>query len=243
MEKILAVIATAAWSIPKPVAGRFPADGSGLERYAAVFKGVEINSTFYRHHRATTFRGWADAVPDSFRFAVKLPRAISHERRLKDIGDVFRCFLQEISPLDGKLGPLLCQLPPKLAFDQGDAEPAFAAMRSIYAGPIGIEVRHRSWASDPAIGLLDRYRIDRVFADPALVWQIGDFPEPPRYVRLHGKPKLYYSPYSIAEIHTILEILGPESWCVFDNTASGSAAVDALTMLDKYSQQVSAEAL
>lgn len=64
MERFLPIIATAAWSIPKPVADRFPKEGSGLERYAAVFKGVEINSTFYRRHRSTTFERWAAAVPD-----------------------------------------------------------------------------------------------------------------------------------------------------------------------------------
>jgi uncharacterized protein YecE (DUF72 family) len=233
VEKSLPIIATAAWSIPKVVVDRFPAGGSGLERYAAVFQGVEVNSTFYRHHRASTFERWANAVPEDFRFAVKLPREITHERRLKDVSGVFQSFLEEISPLNLKLGPLLCQLPPNFAFDGEVAETAFAAMRSVHSGPIALEVRHKSWASDPAMALLDRHRVDRVLADPAVVWQIGDFPEPPRYVRLHGKPKVYYSHYTAAEIEAFLEKLAADSWCVFDNTASGAAAADALTMLDR----------
>ena len=239
VESFLPIIATAAWSIPKNVADRFPSGGSGLERYAAVFKGVEINSTFYRHHRTTTFERWAKAVPKDFRFAVKLPREITHRRKLKDIDEVFRSFLAEISPLDGKLGPLLCQLPPNLAFHQDDAEAALGAMRSAHSGPLVIEVRHKSWASDAAMALLARHRIDRVFADPEIVWQIGDFQEPPRYVRLHGKPKIYYSHYAASEIEAVLQELAADSWCVFDNTASGAAAEDALAMLDQCSRLLS----
>ncbi|WP_428425363.1 DUF72 domain-containing protein [Pararhizobium sp.] len=226
------IIATAAWSIPKAVASRFPQEGSGLARYAAVFNGVEINSTFYRRHRATTFERWASAVPDNFRFAVKLPGEITHTRRLKNVGGAFRVFLGDISPLDGKLGPLLCQLPPSLTFDERDAETAFETMRTAHQGPIVLEARHKSWADDRAFAVLKRFSISRVLADPAPVWQVADFPLPIEYVRLHGTPKLYYSSYSDEELRSFRGVLGPGSWCVFDNTTSGAAAQNALRMLD-----------
>lgn len=228
----LPIIATAAWSIPKAIAGRFPGEGTGLSRYASVFRGVEINSTFYRHHKPSTFARWVESVPEDFRFAVKIPREITHARRLRDIRAGFAVFLQEIAPLGGKCGPLLCQLPPSLSFGRDDAERAFEAMRTAYAGPVVIEVRHRSWASEAAMAMLERYSIDRVLADPALVWQITDFPHPPRYVRLHGKPQVYYSSYTEAEIRAFAELLAADSWCVFDNTASGAAGENALTMLE-----------
>ncbi len=225
------VIATAAWSIPRAVAAAFPEEGSGLARYAAVFSGVEVNSTFYRRHKTSTFERWAASTPAGFRFAVKLPREITHERAMKDIGQPFGVFLQDIAPLGEKRGPLLCQLPPSLRFDRERFEAAFAAMRALDQGPIMIEVRHRSWASEEALALLRRYAIDRVLADPALVWPASDFRELPHYVRLHGKPRVYYSSYSDAEIRAFAELLGPDSWCVFDNTASGAAIENALTML------------
>lgn len=103
--------------------------GSGLERYAAVFNGVEINSTFYRHHQKKTFVRWASAVPAHFLFAVKIPREITHEARLRNIGPLFDVFVDEISVLEGKLGPLLCQMPPSLRFDAAEAEEAFSAIR------------------------------------------------------------------------------------------------------------------
>ncbi|UPA27616.1 DUF72 domain-containing protein [Shinella oryzae] len=225
-------IATAAWSIPKTVAQRFPETGTGLERYAAVFNGVEINSTFYRRHQAKTFERWAASVPEHFRFAVKIPREITHEARLHDIGGLFHAFLDEIHGLNEKLGPLLCQLPPSLAFDAKTANEAFAAMRRNHAGTIVIEPRHKSWASEPATMLLQRHAIDRVLADPAPVWPETGFDEPPKYARLHGTPKIYYSSYSEADIRRFGERLAEDSWCVFDNTASGAAIENALTMRD-----------
>ncbi len=184
--------------------------GSGLSRYAAVFNGVEINSTFYRHHRPTTFERWANSVPDDFRFAVKLPREITHERRLREIGQVFKAFVGELAPLDGKLGPLLCQLPPNLTFDASDAEAALDTMRETFPGMLVLEPRHTSWATQSAQEVLKRYAVDRVLADPAPVWPASDFSEPPRYVRLHGAPRIYYSDYSAAEILSFRKRLSAE---------------------------------
>lgn len=224
------VIATAAWSIPKTVAAAFPEEGSGLARYAAVFDGVEVNSTFYRRHKVSTFERWAASTPEGFRFAVKIPREITHRRAMADIREPYATFLQDIAALGGKRGPLLCQLPPSLRFDPVRLEAAFDTMRALDRGPLVIEVRHGSWASEDAIGLLRRYSIDRVLADPAPVWPASDFREAPRYVRLHGKPTVYYSSYSGAEIAAFSALLGADSWCVFDNTASGAAIRNALTM-------------
>lgn len=93
-------IATAAWSIPKTVVGRFPKVGTGLERYAAVLNGVEINSTFYRHHQKKTFERWARTVPAQFRFAVKMSHEITHEARLRNTGPLFDVFVDEVSVLE-----------------------------------------------------------------------------------------------------------------------------------------------
>ena len=80
-------IGTAGWSIPKEHSAPFPVQGSHLERYGAVFNAVEINSPFYRPHRTATYERWAASVPEDFRFAVKIPKAITHECRLKDAGE------------------------------------------------------------------------------------------------------------------------------------------------------------
>jgi uncharacterized protein YecE (DUF72 family) len=223
-------IATAAWSVPGKAAQHFATEGSGLSRYASVFDSVEINSTFYRRHRVSTFERWACAVPACFRFAVKVPKMITHTLALRLIGEPFRMFLDDIAPLGHKLGPLLCQLPPTLIFDTDNALRAFGAMRSCYEGPLVVEPRHLSWGAEEACGLLRAYRIERVLADPAPVWPVNAFAAPPAYIRLHGQPKIYHSSYTDAEIAVFAALAGPDSWCVFDNTASGAAVENALTM-------------
>ncbi|MFP3546822.1 DUF72 domain-containing protein [Rhizobium sp. SIMBA_035] len=223
-------IANAGWSVPTKMADRFAEEGTALTRYASIFDGVEINSTFYRRHRPSTFARWVDAVPDDFRFSVKTPKEITHVRAMRDIAAPLQTFLEDIVPLRKKRGPLLCQLPPSLAFDADILEPAFRIMCDANEGPVVVEARHASWASCEALDLLRTYAIDRVLADPAPVWPAEDFDRPPKYVRLHGKPRIYYSSYSKDEIRSIFDLLGSDSWCVFDNTASGAAIENALTM-------------
>src|SRR5215217_2835510 len=121
---------TAAWSIPREHAAPFPVTGSHLERYGAVFNAVEINSSFYRPHRTATYERWAASVPEDFRFAVKVPKAITHERRLTDVDDLLDRFLSEAGGLGTKLGPLLVQLPPSLSFKPGVADRFLNQIRS-----------------------------------------------------------------------------------------------------------------
>lgn len=71
-------IGTAGWTIPHECAPGFPAAGTSLERYAVRFNAVEINSSFHRPHRIATWQRWADSVPADFRFAVKMPKSITH---------------------------------------------------------------------------------------------------------------------------------------------------------------------
>jgi len=224
------IIGTAGWSIPRSLADCFPAEGSGLSRYAAVFTGVEINSTFYRRHKPSTFARWRESVPASFRFAVKLPRRITHELKLQQAQEACRTFLEDISPLGEKLGPVLCQLPPNLIFDPATVGDYFSFMRSAFAGDIVIEPRHSSWLAEEATNLLDQLAIGRVFADPAPI----DTPAAAtrNYIRLHGTPKIYYSAYGKAELEAFAAMLSTDSWCIFDNTASGAAIGNALAMQD-----------
>src|ERR1700704_2848059 len=95
-------IGCAGWSIPKQHASRFPPTGSHLERYAARFSAVEINSSFYRPHRPDTYARWAASVPAAFRFAVKVPKTITHEHRLKNVRRILTPFIDSVTGLGGK---------------------------------------------------------------------------------------------------------------------------------------------
>lgn len=80
-------VAIAGWSIRKEQSELFAADGSHLQRYASRFTAVEINSSFYRSHKRDTYQRWAAAVPQDFRFAVKMPKTLTHEHCLEKTGD------------------------------------------------------------------------------------------------------------------------------------------------------------
>lgn len=113
-------VGTAGWAIPKAHAHHFLSGGTGLQRYGAVFNAAEINSTFYRTHRSATFERWRDSVPDGFRFSVKVPKIITHYKRLSGAERAFAEFALSLSSLGNRLGPLLLQLPPKFAFDSSE---------------------------------------------------------------------------------------------------------------------------
>ncbi len=110
-------VGTASWNVPPQHQAAFPTVGSHLERYAQRLPAVEINTSFYRPHRVATYVRWSEAVPAAFRFAVKVPREITHTRKLVDINEPLDRFLTEIQGLGEKLGPLLVQFPPSFAFN------------------------------------------------------------------------------------------------------------------------------
>jgi uncharacterized protein YecE (DUF72 family) len=229
-------IGTAGWTLPRQFKDEFANGTSVLARYATRFNAVEINSTFYRPHKPVTFARWAETVPEDFRFAVKLPKAITHERRLADTAALMMRFIDEIRYLGPKLGPVLMQFPPSFAFDATAATAFFQDVRARLDGPLVCEPRHPSWFSHEAERLVSDLRIARVAADPACV-PLAAMPGADRglsYSRLHGSPRMYWSPYQPTFIDALAMRLAAdpaaERWCIFDNTASGAATGDALAL-------------
>src|SRR5690242_2539929 len=228
------MVGTAGWSIPAQQADVFPREGSHLQRYGAVFSAVEINTSFYRPHRPSTYERWAGTVPAGFQFAVKMPKEITHLRRLVQAEEPLTRFLKEIHVLGDKLGPVLVQLPPSLAFTPVLAG-FFRDFRARFDGTVACEPRHRSWFSDDVDQLLADLRIARVAADPAPVPRAGEPGGWPglRYYRLHGSPRMYYSAYPRAALQNLARRLTGQAgatWCIFDNTAEGAATHDAMVV-------------
>ena len=228
-------IGTAGWGISSAASSNFPGEGSHLERYGRVLNCAEINTSFYRPHQPTTYARWADSVSGDFRFSVKLPRTITHELRLKHYTAELARFAGEVAHLEDKLDCILVQLPPSLRFEAGVAEAFFDNLRGYFAGMLAFEARHPSWFGEAATALLRERQITRVRADPP-AGQPG--PHVPTtevaYIRLHGSPKIYYSDYPpefLAALSTELRTgVAAGSWCIFDNTASGAALLNALDL-------------
>jgi len=235
-------IGTAGWTITPAGRDRLPDAGTHLERYSGAFPCVEINSSFHRSHRVSTWAKWAAATPDNFRFSAKLPKAITHVAKLVIAPDAFDAFVEETSALGHKLGVVLVQLPPSLAFEDCSAAEFFEAIRDRIATPIAFEPRHRSWFSPDADELLVRHNIARVAADPIRnpKSKPGALPTPGgsdalRYFRLHGSPRMYYSAYAPEYLQRLAGVLhandaAPDTWVIFDNTASGEALANALDL-------------
>jgi len=230
------LVGTAGWSIPKDVRDRFPQEGSLLQRYAQRFTCAEINSTFYRSHRPATFERWAATVPAGFRFSLKIPKAVTHERRLIGCGDLLDRFLDETAGLGEKRAVLLVQIPPKLSFEADVAKEFWQELRARTQIAVVFEPRNPGWFTPEADAMLRAFEVSRAAADPVVVPDAA-FPggDPSMaYYRLHGSPRTYYSDYDEAALEQYASVLraaeAEQGWCIFDNTASGAATSNALDL-------------
>jgi uncharacterized protein YecE (DUF72 family) len=232
------LVGCAGWNVPAAMQAHFPVAGTHLQRYAAVFPAVEINTSFYRPHRPVTYARWRDSVPAAFRFAAKIPKAITHEMRLRNAEQALEKFISEAKMLEHKLGCLLVQLPPSLQYEAPVADAFFRCLRGITDVEVVCEPRHPAWFSRTAADLLARLDVAYVDADPVpakLPQQAGAART--LYIRLHGSPLIYHSAYSEDYLDRLADRVecsvraGKQVWCVFDNTASGAAVPNALTFL------------
>ncbi|MEJ0028587.1 MAG: DUF72 domain-containing protein [Rhizomicrobium sp.] len=190
---------------------------------ARTFPTIEINGTFYSLQSPALFGRWAEETPDDFVFALKGPRYVTHMLKLKDTKPALANFFASgLLRLERKLGPILWQLPPTLAFDaerlaaffallprdtdaaarlaraHNDKLKAKAWLRTRENRRLrhALEVRHESFKTRAFIGLLRKYDIALVCADtvewPLLMDVTSDFV----YCRLHGSEELYASGYN-----------------------------------------------
>jgi uncharacterized protein YecE (DUF72 family) len=200
-------------------------------------RGVEINSSFYRSHSPQMYAKWAAATPRTFRFAVKVPKSITHEARLRRARRPLEQFLAEVAGLGRKLGPLLVQLPPSFEYELRVARSFLILLRELHDGAVVCEPRHSSWFTARAEALLVEHRVARVAADPTSI----DGAAVPggwtglAYYRLHGSPDKYWSVYPEERVEGWARAVrqlprSTDTWCVFDNTAGGGAIVNALQM-------------
>lgn len=234
-------IGTAGWGVHSSYAACFPDSGTHLQRYAAVLNAAEINSSFYRPHKRSTYERWAASTPEAFSFAVKVPKAATHDARLVATEAIVDRFLEEAHGLGPKLGALLVQLPPSLAFAPEIAAAFFAHVRSQHEGVLACEPRHSSWFTEEVDALLTEHRVARVAADPPAGSPCASEPggwERSVYYRLHGSPRIYYSDYEDAALNDLARRLGSlagqaDVWCIFDNTAAFAALGNAVGVMEK----------
>jgi uncharacterized protein YecE (DUF72 family) len=141
------LIGTQGWNYPAWVGPFYPPGtrpAAFLTTYARAFATVEVDSTFYAVPAPRVVRGWAERTPPGFLFALKVPREVTHELRLRGAGPVMAAFLDAAGELGAKLGPVLVQLGPDFDASERDALHAFVAGLST-GFRFAVEVRHGSW--------------------------------------------------------------------------------------------------
>ena len=207
-----------------------------LKFYAQSFDTVEINSSFYRLPKATTFLSWYAQTPKGFLFSLKASRFITHIKKLKDSQQPWELFLKRAKNLREKLGPILFQFPPLWKKNLERLERFIQCIPKDLKATV--EFRHPSWFSEEIYALLKKQNVALTIADtpeyPMEERLTADF----IYLRFHGHRKLYVSNYSEKELQSWARKIrrwrksGKSVYAYFDNDAFGRAVKNALRLKD-----------
>jgi uncharacterized protein YecE (DUF72 family) len=200
-----------------------------FRRYARAFKTVEMNSTFYHWPRPATIRGWAQQAPASFRYAIKVNRQITHERRMKNTKRLIQKFSQIADLLGPKFGCFLFQFPPSFRYTAARLKAILAQLDGARAN--AVEFRHPSWWRQTVYRSFTRAHL--IFCSVSAPRLPDDLVKTGRaiYVRFHGKSRWYKYDYSNAELAgwaaRIRKSRAQEAWIYFNNDQNGCAVRNA----------------
>lgn len=238
-------IGTSGWNYPHWKGIFYPEDLSQqkwLQFYANKFSTVELNSTFYHLPKEKTYENWKNKVPDNFIYSVKASRFITHIKKLTNVEENLKIFLDGVKLLKEKLGIILFQLPPNFKFDSERLNTFLNILPSQYN--YTFEFRDKSWWNDETYSLLKKkncafciFELDYTLSPPIIT---ADF----IYIRLHGHKKRYggdYSPELLnqwAEFFTEQINLCKTIYCYFDNDENAYAVKNAVELIEIISKQI-----
>lgn len=237
------LVGTSGWDYPEWVGRVYPPKGAQdrLRYYSDLFPVVEVNTTFYRLPPPGVVRSWLRRTPSGFRFALKFPQRITHDRRLVRAEGELEPFLSLVRPIQesGRLVAALLQLPPSLAFDEG-------LVRAFYESlppqlPVAVEFREASWLAPESLALLREFRFAYTVVDEPLLPARLDVTAPFSYVRFHGhgQPVWYdylYRPDELEPWVSRLQALADSTdsvYVFFNNHFRGDAVANGRTLSEK----------
>jgi uncharacterized protein YecE (DUF72 family) len=210
--------------------------------YCEHFNTLELNTTFYRFPRLEMLQEWWIKSPVHFRMSVKAPRAITHLRRFRDCQLLIDDFYDVCEKgLKDKLGALLFQLPPSIKYSEELLEHICRSLRPGFANIV--EFRHESWWREDVYAIMKSYGI--VFCSvshPSLPDQVV-VNAGTAYIRLHGVPDMFYSPYTTEQMQELLRITADqegleEVYIYFNNTAGTAGILNAMELRDLAASQI-----
>lgn len=236
-------IGTSGWTYSSWKGAFYPDDLPSrryLEFYARVFGTTEVNYSFYRLPRPSTYEKWAAQVPDDFVFALKASRFITHVKRLVDVEEAWEAFVRNGLALGPHLGPILLQFPPSLRCDRK----ALANFLRVAQRPaaksrplrLAFEFRHESWFTEAIYALLRRHRAALCIADSPRYPRRDEATAEFVYIRFHGRTELFASKYTDEELAEEARRIrryvrdGLDVYAYFNNDASGHAVANAKTL-------------
>lgn len=207
-----------------------------LQHYATRFNAVEVNATFYRLLKESTVEGWGQKTPEGFCFAIKGSRYITHSKKLRPDPDSITKQRDNLTPLEGKVKAVLWQMPGTLGKDL-ELLREFGRRLEDWPGVDHVlEFRDESWFDEQTAEALETMNLGTCISD-AGKWPRWDrVTGPLAYIRLHGSPETYVSPYSRQALQEWAEKVsgwldqGRSVHVYFDNTDQGAAAEDALIL-------------
>ncbi len=233
-------IGTSGWAYAHWRGPFYPADlpdAKRLQYYCHHFRSVEINSSFYHLPGEHAVEQWRDSTPDDFLFAAKASRYITHMKKLKDPRQSVTAFFKRITLLDGKLGPILFQLPPRWRCNPERLESLLEILDP--GRRYSFEFRDESWINDEILDLLKRY--NAAFC----IYELAGFRSPLHvttdfvYIRLHGPGDAYQGSYDEQMLGEWSRQISDWSrqerdvYCYFDNDEKGYAVANAGTLQDR----------
>lgn len=227
-------IGTSGWSYAHWKGPFYPPDlpdARMLEYYARHFHSVEINSSFYRLPEPRTLRDWYADTPSDFLFTAKASRYITHMKKLREPRKTVHAFLERISLLDDKLGPILFQLPPHWHCNTDRLHTFLENLSSTFR--YAFEFRDPGWLVPETLELLARYHAAFCIYDLQGYTTPDEITADHIYVRLHGPEDAYQGSYSErilaqrAARFREWSRTGKTVYCYFDNDQSGYATRNA----------------
>lgn len=226
------LIGTSGWQYPWWRGVLYPDDvpkRRWLETYAEAFATVEINNAFYRLPPYETFAGWRDRTPQDFIVGVKASRFLTHVKRLKEPEEPVHRLTAAASGLGERLGPVLVQLPPNMAFAPERLAACLDAFP--YGVKVAVEPRHASWWKDETRAVLACRDAplcwsDRLGRPQSPLWRTASW----GYVRLHEGAARERPRYGERALRSWVRRIG-DAWpaetqvYVYFNNDSGGAAI------------------
>ncbi len=237
-------IGTSGWSYSHWQDIFYPKNLTSLQKlayYSKNFNTVEVNNTFYRFPKRKDCLNWKENSNKNFVFSLKVPRIITHIKRMKEINGYLSDFFKEIISLENKLGPILFQFPEAFKASEANFERIkklpFIIKRLNVNIKIAFEFRDISWFNGQIYNFLRENNFSLVIADSSIYPKKEVITSNFIYIRMHGPQSIFSSQYKLSEIKEMAKkinnwsLSGLNIYCYFNNDANGYAVKNAKMLL------------